>query len=68
MDRNDGVEIGESLKAAYFMAAVECMMKYLAFRGSDGKYFKEVKRVWRGRISNLGLYQWRFWVWPVMGL
>ena len=68
MDWNDGVEIGESLKAVYFTVAVECTVKYLAFRGSDGKYFKAVKRVWRGRISNLGLHQWRFWLWLVIGL
>uniref|UniRef100_A0A7N2L3A6 Myb-like domain-containing protein n=2 Tax=Quercus lobata TaxID=97700 RepID=A0A7N2L3A6_QUELO len=53
MDRNDGVEIGESLKAAYMAAAVECTVKYLALEGSNGKYFEAVKRVWRGRIGNL---------------
>ncbi|KAK7855460.1 hypothetical protein CFP56_027847 [Quercus suber] len=54
MDRNDGVEIRESLKVAYFVAAVECTVMYLASEGSNGKYFKAVKRVWRGRIGNLG--------------
>ena len=53
MDRNDGVEIGESLKAAYMAAAVECTVKYLALEGSNGKYFEAVKRVWRGRIGHL---------------
>ncbi|KAK7851077.1 hypothetical protein CFP56_043134 [Quercus suber] len=53
MDRNDGVEIGESLKAAYLAAAVECTVKYLALEGSNGKYFEAVKRVWRGRIGHL---------------
>ena len=52
MDRNNGVEIGELLKASFF-AVVECMVKYLALGGSDGKHFEAVKRVWRGRISNL---------------
>ncbi|XP_030923643.1 uncharacterized protein LOC115978014 isoform X2 [Quercus lobata] len=53
MDRNDGVEIGELLKAAYFAATVECTVKYLALEGINGKYFEAVKRVWRGRIGNL---------------
>jgi len=47
------VEIGELLKAAYFVAVMECTVKYLALGGSDGKHFEVVKRVWRGRISNL---------------
>ena len=53
MDQNDGVEIGESLKAAYLATAVECTVKYLALEGSNGKYFEAVKRVWRGRIGHL---------------
>ena len=53
MDQNDGVEIGESLKAAYLATAVECTVKYLALEGSKGKYFEAVKRVWRGRIGHL---------------
>ncbi|XP_050270501.1 uncharacterized protein LOC126714405 [Quercus robur] len=53
MDRNDGVEIGESLKTAYFVAVVECTVKYLALEGSNGKYFEAMKRVWRGRIGIL---------------
>ncbi|KAK4605251.1 hypothetical protein RGQ29_013353 [Quercus rubra] len=53
MDRNDGVEIGESLKAAYFAAAVECMVKYLVLERSNGKYFEVVKRVWKGKIGHL---------------
>ena len=47
------MEIGESLKAAYFAAAVECTMKYLSSEGSNGKYFEVVKRGWKGRIGNL---------------
>ena len=53
MDQNDGVEIGESLKAAYLATAVECIVKYLALEGSNGKYFDAVKRVWRGKIGHL---------------
>ena len=54
MDQSEGVEIRDSLKAAYCAVAVECTVKYLL--GSPNKhweYFEAVKRVWRGRIGNL---------------
>ena len=54
MERSEGVEIRDSLKAAYCAVAVECTVKYLA--GSPdkhGKYSEAVRRLWRGRIGNL---------------
>ena len=54
MDRSEGVEIRDSLKAAYCAVAVECTVKYLL--GSPdrhGEYFEAVKRVWRGRIGTM---------------
>ena len=54
MDQSEGVEIRDSLKAAYCAVAVECTVKYLL--GSPDKhweYFEVVKRVWRGKIGNL---------------
>ncbi|KAE8039415.1 hypothetical protein FH972_011827 [Carpinus fangiana] len=54
LDRDDGAEISEALKAAYCAVAVECTVKYLAGRGDrHGKYFEAVKRVWRGRVGGL---------------
>jgi telomeric repeat-binding factor 2 len=54
LDRDDGAEISEALKAAYRAVAVECTVKYLAGSGDrHGKYFEAVKRVWRGRIGGL---------------
>jgi len=54
MDQSEGVEIRDSLKAAYCAVVVECTVKYLL--GSPDKhweYFEAVKRVWRDRIGNL---------------
>ncbi|XP_059430282.1 uncharacterized protein LOC132163923 [Corylus avellana] len=54
LDRYDGAEISEALKAAYRAVAVECTVKYLAGSGDrHGKYFEAVKRVWRRRIGGL---------------
>nr|XP_023913428.1 uncharacterized protein LOC112025000 isoform X2 [Quercus suber]POF09353.1 telomeric repeat-binding factor 1 [Quercus suber] len=57
MDRSEGVEIRDSLKAAYCAVAVECTVKYLlGSPDKHGEYFEAVKRVWRGRIGNLEKY------------
>ncbi|KAM3740064.1 hypothetical protein ACB098_08G071100 [Castanea mollissima] len=54
MDRSEGVEIRDSLKAAYCAVAVECTVKYLlGSPDKHGEYFEAVKRVWRGRIGIL---------------
>ena len=54
MDRSEGVEIRDSLKAAYCAVAVECTVKYLlGSPDKHGEYFEAVKRVWRGRIGTM---------------
>ncbi|MED6152188.1 hypothetical protein PIB30_089475 [Stylosanthes scabra] len=56
IDRNDAVQILNSMRRAYCAVAVECTVKYLAssYDGTpSGEYLSAVTRIWRGRVEEL---------------
>lgn len=63
LDKNEGVEIMESMKAAYCAVAVECTVKFLLPEctmyspvgdiDKHGRYSNAVRRIWRGRVTEL---------------
>uniref|UniRef100_A0A7N0TY42 Uncharacterized protein n=1 Tax=Kalanchoe fedtschenkoi TaxID=63787 RepID=A0A7N0TY42_KALFE len=53
LDRKQGLDVLESMKAAYCAVAVDCVARFVKSVGEGDKYFKAVKRVWRKRIGRL---------------
>ncbi|KAF3454805.1 hypothetical protein FNV43_RR05253 [Rhamnella rubrinervis] len=52
LDHRQGFETLDSMKDAYCAVALECTVKYLVV-DTTGKYLEAVKRIWRGRISQM---------------
>ncbi|KAF3432695.1 hypothetical protein FNV43_RR23797 [Rhamnella rubrinervis] len=56
LDHRQGFETLHSMKDAYCAVALECTVKYLVVRAASRrgrKYLEAVKRIWRGRISQM---------------
>lgn len=53
LERNQEIEILDSMKMAYCAVALECTVKYLVSSGEKpgAKYVDAVKRIWKGRIG-----------------
>ncbi|PRQ19825.1 hypothetical protein RchiOBHm_Chr7g0221541 [Rosa chinensis] len=48
LDRGQGFQTTEAMRAAYCAVATECTVKFLVCFGR--KYFEAVDRIWRGRV------------------
>ncbi|XP_061356953.1 uncharacterized protein LOC133301342 isoform X2 [Gastrolobium bilobum] len=55
LDRNDAVPVTDAMRQAYCAVAVECTVKYLAASPDEsaGEYFGAVRRIWRGRVTEM---------------
>ncbi|XP_023512217.1 uncharacterized protein LOC111777011 isoform X1 [Cucurbita pepo subsp. pepo] len=65
LEKAEGLQIMESMKAAYCAVAVECTVKYLLVEGvyKHGRYFDAVRRIWRGRVTKTELVSNEFKAW-----
>ncbi|XP_022986836.1 telomeric repeat-binding factor 2-like isoform X2 [Cucurbita maxima] len=65
LEKAEGLQIMESMKAAYCAVAVECTVKYLLVEGvyKHGRYFDAVRRIWRGGVTKTELVSDEFKAW-----